>query len=204
MKRILLLCSTLLLLTSCFERRIPITDEDIEIYNYAKSFYPEIDVMFLPDLTSGKLLYFECQNSGIDCKSCPRTIRLLMQYSKSEMDSIRMNLDANTIRKYSFGDEHLLILDYDPKVHTHFKNLKLAKDTLDICPIPNFDFLQNRQLIGNYKKAEIYVFGCAHGAIIDKELLRSDRAGLPESWKHGMTKGVTIWNNYVAYWFEVW
>ena len=60
MKNTLLLCITRLVLTSCIRRGIPITKDVIEIYDDSKSFYPEIDVHFLPDLTSGKLLYLDC------------------------------------------------------------------------------------------------------------------------------------------------
>ena len=33
--------------------------------------------------------------------------------------------------------------------------------------------------------------------------LALERAGLPGSWEHGITSGVTIWDNYVASLFEV-
>ena len=65
-----------------------------------------------------------------------------MEYPKDKMDSI-LRIAYETSITYSFNDQYLLILDYDANKIRHFRNLKAIKDTLDINPIPNFDFLQN-------------------------------------------------------------
>ena len=183
-----------------------VTDEVEKIYSEAKGYYPEMQTRFLPNLRSGKLIYFGVSNPGEGKKPdhFPRYIHIIMQYPKHQMDSIERIAWGSSIR-YTFNDPYLLVLDYDPEKIKHFRNLKTVKDTLDLSPIPNFDFLQENRWRGNYvDKATITSLGWTQGPIIDTAYLRSDRGGLPESWKHGSTKGVTIWDNFVAYWLDVW
>ena len=114
-----------------------------QVYEEAKLAFPASSTYFLPNLNAAKLLLFEVSlpHEGHDGKT-PNYIHLLMEYPKDKMDSI-LRIAYETSITYSFNDQYLLILDYDANKIRHFRNLKAIKDTLDINPIPNFDFLQN-------------------------------------------------------------
>lgn len=108
-----------------------------------------------------------------------------MKYSREKADSILCNI--STTNEYKFTDTCFLIIDYLPEEIKHFRNINCNPESLydgaksTYAPIPYFVFSQKLDFIGNYEsKADIYVLGWGRGKIIDKELLRSDRAGLPE------------------------
>lgn len=193
---------SVILFQSC-STGIPVDEQIEKIYAEAKSVFPESETKFLPGLRSGKLLAFNVSLPS-EGKGLPCYIHLLMEYPENKMDSISMRAYETDIA-YSFKDQYLLVLDYDPNEIEHFPNLKSIKDTLDLSPIPNFDFLQNGVWGTEYThEATIYNLGWTRGASTDKQLLRRDRAGLPVKWEHGSTYGVTIWKNYVAYWIDMW
>lgn len=189
---------------SCCSSGIQVNEGLERVYEEAKSAFPESSTCFLPDLKAGKLLLFEVSLPDEGHGKTPSYIHLLMMYSREKMDSI-LRIAYGASITYSFNDPYLLILDYDPDKIQHFQNLKAMKDTLDINPIPNFDFLQNGMWGSKYQsEATIYNLSWTQGVNLDKKKLRVDRAGLPANWEHGSTAGVTIWDNYVAYWLDVW
>ena len=191
-------------LSSC-SRGILVDGNLEQVYEEAKLAFPASSTFFLPNLNAAKLLLFEVSlpHEGHDGKT-PNYIHLLMEYPKDKMDSI-LRIAYETSITYSFNDQYLLILDYDANKIRHFRNLKAIKDTLDINPIPNFDFLQNGIWGSKYQsEAIIYNLSWTQGMAPNKKMLRIDRAGLPKNWEHGSTAGVTIWDNYVAYWVDAW
>lgn len=182
-----------LVLVGCsYSEGIPITKNIENSYSEAKGYYPEKHSSFMPNLHSGELISFTVSNPSLNRGLYPRYIHILMKYPKEIIDSIVMNI--NSVNEYKFTDTCLLVLDYSPKEIMHFKNIDCNPELLYdgdksvYAPIPNFDFLQKVDYIGNYEKeATIYVLGCGRSQIIDEKYLRTDGAGLPESRRHGFT-----------------
>ena len=176
----------------------------LAIYEEAKSYYGPREAAFLPDLKSGQLIALKISNHFEDNRGdFPMYIHIIMKLPKDKLDEVQMRAYGSSLTR-SFNDSNLLIIDYDAEKITHFRNLDPNEEP-DFFPIPNFDFIQDNMFTSSYiDKATIYSFAYSRGTNMDKRFLRSDRAGLPEEWEHGMTKGVVIWDNYVAYWIDVW
>lgn len=149
----------------------------------------------MPNLNAAKLLLFEVSlpHEGHDGKT-PNYIHLLMEYPKDKMDSI-LRIAYETSITYSFNDQYLLILDYDANKIRHFRNLKAIKDTLDINPIPNFDFLQNGIWGSKYQsEAIIYNLSWTQGMApnkkccesIEPDYLRIGSMEVPQASRYGI------------------
>lgn len=190
-------------LSSC-SRGILVDGNLEQVYEEAKLAFPASSTYFLPNLNAAKLLLFEVSlpHEGHDGKT-PNYIHLLMEYPKDKMDSI-LRIAYETSITYSFNDQYLLIWIMTLIKFDIFES-QSYKGTLDINPIPNFDFLQNGIWGSKYQsEAIIYNLSWTQGMAPNKKMLRIDRAGLPKNWEHGSTAGVTIWDNYVAYWVDAW
>jgi len=175
---------------------IPVDERLEATYADAKSYYPSWETVFLPDLRSGRLIFFRVSNPVERSRG---HIHIIMKLPDEELREVQNMAYSGSIRR-SFNDSELMILDRNPRI-THFRNLDMSRE-IDDVPIPNFDFIQDNMFTSSYiDRATIFVYGYAR---------RDSRAGeppttdLPERWNHGMTSGVVIWDNYVAYWLDVW
>jgi hypothetical protein len=191
-------------------RSIPMTKKTLSAYEDIKRSYPEWLVDFFPDVRKGKVVYMHLlwpRGSHLS------HIHLVMEYNSEKVAEIRREAIAKAKRIYTFQDSSLLVLNYSPESIKHFKNLNFEKDIEDTAPTPNFDFLRvfaERTLkyygetVDYENEGLIIVLGYGNDVLFDKKFLSSDCAGLSERWQHGYTKGMVIWDSFVAYWLEVW
>ena len=174
-------------LSSC-SRGILVDGNLEQVYEEAKLAFPASSTYFLPNLNAAKLLLFEVSlpHEGHDGKT-PNYIHLLMEYPKDKMDSI-LRIAYETSITYSFNDQYLLILDYDANKIRHFRNLKAIKDTLDINPIPNFDFqnINQKQLyiISAGLKEWLRIKKCCES--IEPDYLRIGSMEVPQASRYGI------------------
>lgn len=209
--RVIALIFTTVVLMGCInhKRGIAITKEIRDQYEGIKNAFPEHLTSFFPDnLESGILCYI----SGEFPKGRYSShIYVVMEYDSVRVCEIERELrtEAETSGQphyYTFRDSNLLVLNYYPEDTTHFINLHFNKEREGVVPIPNFDFLEELPPeMQNYAdNARIIVLGTGNEPLFQEQFLSKDSAGLSDKWQHGYTRGVTIWDSYVAYWLEVW
>lgn len=111
-------------------------------------------------------------------------------------------MDAKAV--YHFCDSCLMFIpyDYEEDIMIDTDSIRTCKET-GMLPVSNIktwaDFTPEF-----YKNATIYVLNAEKGNFLKSDFLSKSGVGLPSEWKHGYSKGIIIFKNYVLYWLEVW
>lgn len=178
-------------------------DDIKENYCDVKSLYPECLVNHLPKLEQSKLFFYEFR--------FPRGrylshIHLGMIYSDEEIDLLNNEVIPKAKGIYHFTDSCSMIVDYNSTLYDSAPfSLKMCSSSLNMLPIPNFEFLKEANLpIDFYKNASIYVLDAEQGKFLADDCLSREGVGLSNEWLHGYTKGVAIHGKTAVYWLEVW
>ncbi|NOX46469.1 MAG: hypothetical protein GXO89_05770 [Chlorobi bacterium] len=118
---------------------------------------------------------------------------------------------------YNSSDTCLLIINRfgNNSLSPDAKNIKPRSQNCDInkCPVPNFypikihhyKSIKNEDDIRLSPDYKLYVLDAKPGIYIDKKFL-SGMNGVPDSWKHGYSKGVALNKRTynIMYWLSIW
>lgn len=202
MKTVFLFFNFLLLIqTNCLSQNRP-DERDKRDYREIISLYPKSLVSHFPKNIDDK----KHGNIGL---LFPRGnylsyIHLTLPYKDEEIEQLKKEAALKVKHIYHFGDS-CLILPYNYEEFEIVKSDSIRNlSFVDMLPIPNFLSLECGYTPDFYKEAVIYLLDAEKGHFLADDYLSKLGVGLPEEWKHGYTKGLVFYKNYVLYWLEVW
>ncbi len=201
MKKVfILLVFPLIILSACVPKEGPTASE--------RAWYKKTLTSYPPDLVSHCPASIDDAEIGLFDLLYPEGrllhyIHLAVAYEKEEMEKLEKKAASEAKRVYHLTDSCLMVIPYD---YDHF--LSIPKDSINNCispdmlPIPNF---RSWELVPEfYEEATVYLLNAEKGRFLKDECLSTSSVGLPEEWKHGYTKGLIFYRNYLMYWLEVW
>ncbi|WP_077155558.1 hypothetical protein [Bacteroides bouchesdurhonensis] len=198
----LLLTSLLIIQASClFQSNLD--ERDKQNYLEIISLYPESLVSHFPEnVDSKRVVLFELL--------FPRGrylnyIHLGILCDNEELNQLRKEATFKAKGIYHITDS-CLVLPYD---YAKFEIL-VSSDSIrnsqfaGMLPIPSFHKWETNFPSDFNKEAIVYLLAAEKGSFLTDDCLSRNGVGLPDDWKHGYTKGVSIYKNYAIYWLEVW
>ena len=181
-------------------------------YREAKSFFPIEFVKFFPSSIDSNYIDF---SYGISPEIGPLHLFLVKSIIGSKNDKIN-KLITNSITNYNSVDSCLLVTNRFATRERYY-NVKLTQKEKKIInlscyknkyPIPNFwqyDFSTEKNECKLPDGYILYVLDAKPGKCVADSLL-TDGGFMPDNWKHGYSKGISISYNRteIIYWLIIW
>jgi len=174
-----------------------------------KQYYKEIISLYPDSLVSHLPKNIDNRKTGAPGLLFPRGkylsyIHLTLSYKDKKIERLKKEIASKAKGVYHFGDS-CLILPYDYEKFEIIKSDSIRNlPFTDMLPIPNFSSWEGGFSPEVHKKAVVYLLDAKKGKFLADDCLSKCGVGLPEEWKHGYTRGVFFYKNYVEYWLEVW
>ena len=203
MKRIHIILGLLFLFMSCSSNK-SWTNEEQKSYDEILSLYPDSLVTHFPSVSNPKFdiaFYSFAFHRG----RCLSYIHLgIVFHQQDDMVLLEKQIQIVSKEIVSYQDSCLYI-PYDYRTYQIEKEDSIRNIGLEYkLPISNLYKWGYNFTPTFYDKAITYVLNAGKGCFLPDSCLSVNGVGLPKGWEHGYTKGVTMADNLVIYWLEVW